>query len=149
RRSVKAEAPRMALRRAAGQLERNGVGVRVHHNEEERIGEGVAMLIHLLKVAAVEEHADGADVVRSPVDHPHLLAIGPEPGNVLDLVQLKIATFEEAIPHEYRVRTAKRNEPAGEFREIGVLRRPLPIDPTDGIVLTVGIVVSLLRTGKL
>ena len=67
---------------------------------------------------AVEQHADGAKSVISPVTIIELMSIGAEPGDVL--ASRRVLTLEEMLAPQHRLRRSQLDQSPGELKEVYV-----------------------------
>src|SRR6185503_14407059 len=100
------------------------------------------------RVAGEAEAETAREAVR-PLLVGHLLPVGAEPGEVLDLRALDAAALEEAPPVEDGMGQAEANQPSREL-ELRLGRTgQRPVDPGQVVVLAVGVVVALLGSPDL
>src|SRR5262245_2272234 len=107
------------------------VGFAVH------VGEGVS-----------DQNDDRARLGIGPIGSRQLAAACMTPTHVFVLaIRLSRALQKRFAPQAERT-PSERNERAHEVGEFGVFSGAPPIDPTDFIVLAIGIVVALLRAAE-
>jgi hypothetical protein len=96
-------------------------------------------------VAPFMNTADGLSEAGVPVVVGHLLAVGPQPGEILDAADA--ASLEPAPAPEHRVLTPEGDDALTPLREVGV--DVVPAEPRDLVVLAIGVVVAALRSAEL
>src|SRR3989304_138621 len=84
-----------------------------------------------------------------PVLLRHLLAVGPEPGEVLDLGAPDAPAVKELPAPEHRVVPAQGDEIPGEVQERPPGPAHLPVEPAPRVILAVGVVVPPLGAADL
>src|SRR5262249_5207726 len=88
--------------------------------------------------------------VDAPILGPLLLAVGTNPGDVLELRARNNAPGEEPRTMENDMSMAKSDQSAYEVDQLAAfLVDRFPVEPGDLVVLAVGVVVAALRAGKL
>ena len=94
--------------------------------------------------SSVDEHGEGLGVVAMPVVLVHVFAVVLEPGDVLQLAAHSRLTVEPGTATEHRMFPTETNQllREGEKMLVGLL----PVQPGDLVVLTIGVVVSLLSS---
>ena len=117
----------------------------VEHHEEAVVDDPSTVGVGGRDRCPVEEDAHAPRIPRLPVLLAHLLAVEPEPGEVLDAADL--AALEPAPAPEDGVLAAQVGDLPAPRLEL--LVDVLPVEPRDLVVLAVGVVVALLGAAEL
>ena len=110
-----------------------------------RVGGEVDIAIGLGRILAGEVHGQRARL-RAPVGLAEVHAVPHHVGPLR--AAARFAGQELAMP-EHRMGAAKSDQRPGEAEQVAVARQPIPVDPTDLVVLTVGVVVAVLGAAEL
>ena len=94
---------------------------------------------------AVQENCDRTGESGVPVVVGHLLAVGPQPSQILDPADR--TPLEPAAAPEHRMVMSECHHPSAPLGEVGV--DVFPIEPGDLVVLAVGVVVAALGASEL
>ena len=107
-----------------------------------------ALVDHPDRVAAEHERERG-DPGLLPVLGRHLAAVGPQPGEVLELRVPDEVAHQEAPALQARVLAAQRDEAAREVEQAAAAVVERPVEPGELVVLAVGVVVAALGAAHL
>src|SRR4051794_6117259 len=118
----------------------------IHDEEQCRLAAALAYARRLH--ASVEQKTEATSVAVGPVLLLHLLAVGPQPGRILDAELFIILRREEPCLAQHGIALAKRGHPFDEPVERFPVLVDLPVDPGDLVVLAIGIVVAVLRAAE-
>ncbi len=94
---------------------------------------------------AVQKDCDRTGESGVPVVVGHLLAVGPQPCQILDPADR--TSLEPATAPEHRMVASECHHPTAPLGEVGV--DVLPVEPGDLVVLAVGVVVAALGAAEL
>src|SRR5690242_20161941 len=120
--------------------------VRVDQQEKGVIENRIAEMVFLFDAVSCQSYAEATDIPLFPILFGHLLAVRTEPGEVLDVRAVYTAALKELPASKDRMSRPEHDQSAGEGEKRLLSIREVPIEPADIIVLTVGVVISLLRT---
>ena len=123
--------------------------MRIQKNEQGVIHNRPALLIGFRHGITGETKHEGADRAAVPILVSHSLPIRTQPGNILDLRSMDLASLKKAPTPENRVVLPQANETLREYHQLPGRTVQFPVVPTDLIVLAVCIVVALLRPSDL
>ena len=133
-----------APRRHARQGEQHDVMVRVEDEQHRRIAAAFADAGGLR--AAVEYNAEAFRLRVAPLLRPHHETVWVEPSRVANADSFVPFPGEETRASEHGVIPTQLGQALHELAQLGAVLVPIPIDPTDLVVLTIGVVVSVLRS---
>src|SRR5437588_547340 len=123
--------------------------VRVQEQQERVAGDAVAALIHLVNGVARQLHGERARLLVAPVVVGHLVPVGAEPGDVLDLRAANLSALKKFATAQNRVCVEDLYEVARELQKVAPLLVQVPVEPRNLVVLTPGVVVAALRSRRL
>ena len=118
------------------------VVVRVEHDQHGRFG--AALAYSRRTRAPIDEHSKTLHDRICPIHMLHLRAIGVDPSDILDPQFRILDSGEEEVAAQHRIFVAQCTEFFHEGDQRKCLLVMFPVDPTDGIVLGIGIVVAVL-----
>src|SRR5690349_2462497 len=122
--------------------------VGVQAKQEAVVVVAAAALVDFRQVAA-HKNGQAAGKARVPFFVRHFLAAWRKPHDVLNLSSTDLPSLEKIGPAKGRMSMPKMDQPLCEPAQLLFLRGPLPPQPTDLVVLTISIVISLLRSAVL
>src|SRR5262249_26756775 len=108
-----------------------------------------AALVDVTDQIARETHAQTLDEARVPGLVRHLLALGPEPADILDVGAADRAALKELAPLEDGLLLPDTDRCADEVEEALRSLVELPVEPAELVVLAIRVVVPLLRVAEL
>src|ERR1700722_5669609 len=111
------------------------------------VDDGLTVLIGCANPVTVEENTQRFCKPTLPILLRHFCAIRFEPGNVVEPGFADGFSLEPIFSGENGMAQAEPNEIAGETNE--VLVGLAPIDPGDGIILAIGVIITLLAMAQL
>src|SRR5205085_6540373 len=111
--------------------------MRIQKNEQGVIHNRPALLIGFGHGITGESKHEGADRAAVPILVRHALAIRTQPGNILDLRPMDLASLKKATPPENRVVLPQAHETLCEDQQLPGRPVQFPVDPTDLSVLAV------------
>ena len=138
-----------APRPLAGQLERHLLLGGVQQRQQAVVEQALAALVDGVQGVAAQHERQRGDPGLLPVLGRHLLAVRPQPRQVLGRRVPDVVADQEARPLQDGVAGAQLDQPA---REVGERPPPivqLPVDPRQVVVLAVGVVVAALGAAQL
>src|SRR5690348_10893601 len=118
--------------------------VRVDDHEQRVSDDMVALLIELLDHVAGHPHPEGAHKVRCPGLIVHFLTGGVQKGDVFDVLPAEGAALKKSAALERGLASANLDYTLAEFKKRLLIGSEVPVHPADLIVLTIGVVISLL-----
>src|SRR5215468_4862873 len=136
-------------RLVGGKDEGNGLVVRIQEQEEGVGHNGLSPPVHLLDAVAGQPQAEAAREAIAPLVFGHLLAIGPEPREVLDGGAVDAPPLEEQPPVEDRIVETQPDDPAREVELTHGRPGEGPGVPGQLVVLAVRVVVAMLGAPRL
>src|SRR5580692_6490599 len=120
----------------------------VHEEHEILIGDELAAFVDFIHRRTGKKKTKSSGVLLVPFLIGHLLAVGPEPENVLDPCAFDGASLEKIPAAKDWMVLAERNKTSYESKQFFFVANSIPIHPTDFVVLTVSVVVALLRAAE-
>src|SRR4051794_15100912 len=122
--------------------------MRVEENQKSLIANRLAFGVDHIERVAAQQHAETADKGRRPFFVAHFIPTGVEPHDILDFRAADTAALEKFGPAKNRMLMSQLDQFSGEFEKFVLLFRSFPIEPAHLIVLTIGIIVSILAAPK-
>ena len=121
----------------------------IKHHEKSIALDRPAFFVYLLQLLSIEEDPQAVGRMRIPIGIGHLPAARFEPGNILDTSAANASALEKPSPHEDRLCLAQPDEVTRKLQQVVLHRSQIPVEPTDFVVLAIGIVIAELRSSKL
>src|SRR5712671_4966007 len=118
--------------------------VSVQQHQKVFVAHLPAAFVTLFKPLSSEKHSQAASGRITPFVLSHLIATEIEPEHVFYVCALDGTPLKKTPAPEYRMPLAKSHHPLDKGQQVTICRLQIPIQPTDLIVLAIGIVVSLL-----
>src|SRR5579872_4710522 len=118
--------------------------VRIHQEEKIFIAELAAALVRFVEPLTCEQHSEAVNQPITPVILAHLIAGGSQPQDVLDVRSFNRPALKKSTPAKHRMLLAQVDHALNEHQQIPILLLHTPIDPADGTVLAISVVVSTL-----
>ena len=121
----------------------------IKHHEKSIALDRPAFFVYLLQLLSIEEDPQAVGRMRIPIGIGHLPTARFEPGNILDTSAANASALEKPSPHEDRLCLAQPDEVTRKLQQVVLHRSQIPVEPTDFVVLAIGIVVAELSSSHL
>src|SRR3954447_5504939 len=123
--------------------------MRIEENQKSLIAHRLALEIRNVERVAAQQHAQRAHERRGPLLFAHLVSTRIEPHHILDLRTTDATALEKFRPAKNRVSITQSDQFPGELQKLVLVFRAFPLEPTQLIILAIGVVVSILRSAEL
>jgi len=122
------------------------VRIRIQQHQQCGIRDSTA---HAARLGApIHQHPETGRITAGPILQLHFRAVRAEPGHILKPQLRVVMAGQEPGAAQNGEAVAQRDESLHKSNQRAAIGVDIPIHPTDGVVLTIGIIIALLGAAK-